>query len=89
VLSCPDCARYIAARTSTSASPRRHGAALHRRPSGGQWATLDLLSNGQVDFAASRMRPARIPFGVSFEDSQSIFSEGLELVRTCGRARIA
>ena len=48
-----------------------------------QWATLDLLSNGRVDFAAGRGYDRReyLPFHVSFEDNQSIFDEGLELVR--------
>ncbi|HWV43546.1 LLM class flavin-dependent oxidoreductase [Pseudorhodoplanes sp.] len=49
-----------------------------------QWATLDLLSGGRVDFAAGRGYDRReyIPFGVSFEDNQSIFDEGMEVVRT-------
>jgi alkanesulfonate monooxygenase SsuD/methylene tetrahydromethanopterin reductase-like flavin-dependent oxidoreductase (luciferase family) len=49
-----------------------------------QWATLDLLSGGRVDFAAGRGYDRReyIPFGVSFEDNQSIFDEGMEIVRT-------
>src|SRR5260370_20668659 len=48
-----------------------------------QWATLDLLSNGPGDFAAGRGSDRReyLPFHVSFEDNQSIFDEGLELVR--------
>jgi alkanesulfonate monooxygenase SsuD/methylene tetrahydromethanopterin reductase-like flavin-dependent oxidoreductase (luciferase family) len=48
-----------------------------------QWATLDLLSNGRVDFAAGRGYDRREyqPFGVSFEDNQSIFDEGVEIVR--------
>src|SRR5262249_36377574 len=48
-----------------------------------QWATLDLLSNGRVDFAAGRGYDRReyLPFGASFEDNQGIFEEGLELVR--------
>ena len=48
-----------------------------------QWATLDLLSNGCVDFAAGRGYDRReyLPFGVSFEDNQGIFDEGLEVVR--------
>ena len=48
-----------------------------------QWATLDLLSNGRVDFAAGRGYDRReyLPFHVSFDDNQSIFDEGLELVR--------
>jgi alkanesulfonate monooxygenase SsuD/methylene tetrahydromethanopterin reductase-like flavin-dependent oxidoreductase (luciferase family) len=49
-----------------------------------QWATLDLLSGGRVDFAAGRGYDRReyIPFGVSFDDNQSIFDEGMEIVRT-------
>jgi alkanesulfonate monooxygenase SsuD/methylene tetrahydromethanopterin reductase-like flavin-dependent oxidoreductase (luciferase family) len=48
-----------------------------------QWATLDLLSNGRVDFAAGRGYDRReyLPFGVSFDDNQSIFDEGVEIVR--------
>src|SRR5262249_56119880 len=48
-----------------------------------QWATLDLLSNGRVDFAAGRGYDRReyLPFHVSFEDNQGIFDEGLEVVR--------
>ena len=48
-----------------------------------QWASLDLLSNGRVDFAAGRGYDRREyqPFNVSFEDNQSIFDEGVEIVR--------
>ena len=48
-----------------------------------QWATLDLLSGGRVDFACGRGYDQReyLPFHVSFEDNQGIFEEGLELVR--------
>jgi len=48
-----------------------------------QWATLDLLSNGRVDFAAGRGYDKReyLPFHVSFEDNQGIFEEGLEVVQ--------
>ena len=48
-----------------------------------QWATLDLLSDGRVDFAAGRGYDRREygPLGVSFEDNQSIFEEGMEIVR--------
>ena len=50
---------------------------------GEQWATLDLLSGGRVDFAVGRGYDKReyLPFHVSFEDNQGIFEEGLELVR--------
>jgi alkanesulfonate monooxygenase SsuD/methylene tetrahydromethanopterin reductase-like flavin-dependent oxidoreductase (luciferase family) len=49
-----------------------------------QWATLDLLSNGRVDFAAGRGYDSReyAPFKVSFADNQGIFEEGMERVRT-------
>jgi len=49
-----------------------------------QWATLDLLSNGRVDFAVGRGYDRReyAPFAISFEDNQGIFEEGLGLVRT-------
>ena len=48
-----------------------------------EWATLDLLSGGRVDFAAGRGYDRReyAPLGVSFDDNQSIFEEGMELVR--------
>jgi alkanesulfonate monooxygenase SsuD/methylene tetrahydromethanopterin reductase-like flavin-dependent oxidoreductase (luciferase family) len=47
------------------------------------WATLDLLSGGRVDFAAGRGYDSReyAPFDVSFADNQSIFEEGMEVVR--------
>ena len=46
-----------------------------------QWATLDLLSGGRVDFAAGRGYDRReyLPFGISFDDNQSIFDEGVEI----------
>src|SRR3954449_9773525 len=48
-----------------------------------QWATLDLLSNGRVDFATGRGYDSREydPFHVSFADNQGIFEEGVEVVR--------
>jgi alkanesulfonate monooxygenase SsuD/methylene tetrahydromethanopterin reductase-like flavin-dependent oxidoreductase (luciferase family) len=48
-----------------------------------QWATLDLLSGGRVDFAAGRGYDRReyAPLGVSFDDNQSIFEEGMAVVR--------
>ena len=87
VLSCPDLVlSYIAARTrhirlapAVTVLPLHHPIRVAE-----QWATLDLLSGGRVDFAAGRGYDRReyLPFGVSFEDNQSIFDEGLELVRT-------
>ena len=46
------------------------------------WATLDLLSGGRVDFAAGRGydRLEYAPFGAPFEDSAELFAEGLEVV---------
>jgi alkanesulfonate monooxygenase SsuD/methylene tetrahydromethanopterin reductase-like flavin-dependent oxidoreductase (luciferase family) len=86
VLSCPDLVlAYIAARTkhirlapAVTVLPLHHPIRVAE-----QWATLDLLSNGRVDFAAGRGYDAReyLPFHVSFDDNQSIFDEGLELVR--------
>jgi alkanesulfonate monooxygenase SsuD/methylene tetrahydromethanopterin reductase-like flavin-dependent oxidoreductase (luciferase family) len=86
VLSCPDLVlAYIAARTrlirlapAVSVLPLHHPIRVAE-----QWATLDLLSNGRVDFAAGRGYDRReyAPFHVSFDDNQSIFDEGLELVR--------
>jgi alkanesulfonate monooxygenase SsuD/methylene tetrahydromethanopterin reductase-like flavin-dependent oxidoreductase (luciferase family) len=87
VLSCPDLVlSYIAARTSrirlapaVTVTPLHHPIRVAE-----QWATLDLLSNGRVDFAAGRGYDSReyAPFKVSFADNQGIFEEGLELVRT-------
>ena len=85
VLSCPDLVlAYIAARTqrirlapAVTVLPLHHPIRVAE-----QWATLDLLSNGRVDFAAGRGYDKReyLPFGVSFDNNQSIFEEGLELV---------
>jgi alkanesulfonate monooxygenase SsuD/methylene tetrahydromethanopterin reductase-like flavin-dependent oxidoreductase (luciferase family) len=46
------------------------------------WATLDLLSGGRVDFAAGRGYDAKefAPFGAPFNDSLPIFEEGLEVL---------
>jgi alkanesulfonate monooxygenase SsuD/methylene tetrahydromethanopterin reductase-like flavin-dependent oxidoreductase (luciferase family) len=86
VLSCPDLVlSYIAARTehirlapAVTVLPLHHPIRVAE-----QWATLDLLSGGRVDFAAGRGYDRReyLPFHVSFEDNQSIFDEGLTLVR--------
>src|SRR3984893_9558338 len=86
VLSCPDLVlSYIAARTkhirlapAVTVLPLHHPIRVAE-----QWATLDLLSGGRVDFAAGRGYDKReyLPFHVSFEDNQGIVEEGLELVR--------
>ncbi len=86
VLSCPDLAlAYIAARTqrirlapAVTVLPLHHPIRVAE-----QWASLDLLSGGRVDFAAGRGYDRReyVPLGVSFDDNQSIFEEGMEVVR--------
>ena len=47
-----------------------------------EWATLDLLSGGRVDFAAGRGydRKEYEPFRRPFEESAELFAEGLEIV---------
>src|SRR6202142_3794180 len=91
VLSCPDLAlAFIAARTqrirlapAVTVLPLHHPIRVAE-----QWATLDLLSGGRVDFACGRGYDQReyLPFHVSFEDNQGIFEEGLELVRRLWQA---
>src|SRR5207247_609589 len=86
VLSCPDLVlSYVAAQTkrirlapAVTVLPLHHPIRVAE-----QWATLDLLSGGRVDFAAGRGYDQReyLPFHVSFEDNQGIFEEGLEVVR--------
>jgi alkanesulfonate monooxygenase SsuD/methylene tetrahydromethanopterin reductase-like flavin-dependent oxidoreductase (luciferase family) len=86
VLSCPDLAlAFIAARTqrirlapAVTVLPLHHP--IHVAE---QWATLDMLSGGRVDFAAGRGydRHEYAPLGVSFDDNQSVFEEGMEIVR--------
>ena len=46
------------------------------------WATLDLLSNGRVDFATGRGydRKEYAPFGADFFASAEIFEEGIEVL---------
>lgn len=50
-----------------------------------EWATLDLLSGGRVDFAAGRGydRHEFEPFGVDFQNSAEQFAEGIELLTKC------
>src|SRR5438105_12898851 len=86
VLSCPDLVlAHVAARTKKiRLAPAVTVLPLHQPIRvAEQWATLDLLSGGRVDFAAGRGYDRReyAPFHVSFEDNQSIFDEGLEVVR--------
>jgi alkanesulfonate monooxygenase SsuD/methylene tetrahydromethanopterin reductase-like flavin-dependent oxidoreductase (luciferase family) len=86
VLSCPDLAlSYVAARTqrirlapAVTVLPLHHPIRVAE-----QWATLDLLSGGRVDFAAGRGYDRReyLPLGVSFDNNQAIFEEGMEIVR--------
>src|SRR5712672_2919841 len=86
VLSCPDlvlsyiaaCTKHIRLAPAVTVLPLHHPIRVAE-----QWATLDLLSNGRVDFAAGRGYDQREyePFHVSFADNQGIFEEGLELVR--------
>jgi alkanesulfonate monooxygenase SsuD/methylene tetrahydromethanopterin reductase-like flavin-dependent oxidoreductase (luciferase family) len=86
VLSCPDLVlANVAARTrhirlapAVTVLPLHHPIRVAE-----QWATLDLLSGGRVDFAAGRGydRQEYRPFKVSFEDNQTIFEEGMEIVR--------
>jgi alkanesulfonate monooxygenase SsuD/methylene tetrahydromethanopterin reductase-like flavin-dependent oxidoreductase (luciferase family) len=86
VLSCPDLVlANVAARTrrirlapAVTVLPLHHPIRVAE-----QWATLDLISGGRVDFAAGRGYDRREygPFGISFEVNQEIFEEGMEVVR--------
>jgi alkanesulfonate monooxygenase SsuD/methylene tetrahydromethanopterin reductase-like flavin-dependent oxidoreductase (luciferase family) len=86
VLSCPDLAlAYIAARThrirlapAVNVLPLHHPIRVAE-----QWATLDLLSGGRVDFAAGRGydRNEYGPFGANFSENAAIFAEGIEIVQ--------
>ncbi len=48
-----------------------------------EWATLDLLSGGRVDFAAGRGYDRREydPFGAPYMDSAEIFEETIDVIR--------
>jgi alkanesulfonate monooxygenase SsuD/methylene tetrahydromethanopterin reductase-like flavin-dependent oxidoreductase (luciferase family) len=91
VLSCPDLAlAWIAARTekirlapAVTVLPLHHPIRVAE-----QWASLDLLSGGRVDFAAGRGYDRREyePLGVDFDNNQSIFEEGMEIVRRLWQA---
>src|ERR1051326_1035609 len=86
VLSCPDLVlSNVAARTkrirlapAVNVLPLHHPIRVAE-----QWATLDLLSSGRVDFASGRGYDRREygPFGADFEDNAATFAEGLEIVQ--------
>ena len=92
VLSCPDLVlSYIAARTkhirlapAVTVTPLHHPIRVAE-----QWATLDLLSGGRVDFAAGRGYDSReyAPFHVDFANNQSIFEEGMEVIQKLWAAK--
>ncbi len=50
-----------------------------------EWATIDQLSGGRVDFACGRGYDSHefTPFGVDFQQSAEQFAEGLELLHKC------
>ena len=85
VMSCPDLAlAYIAARTkrirlapAVTVLPLHHPIRVAE-----QWATLDLLSDGRVDFATGRGydRGEYGPLGAEFNDNATVFAEGLDIV---------
>jgi alkanesulfonate monooxygenase SsuD/methylene tetrahydromethanopterin reductase-like flavin-dependent oxidoreductase (luciferase family) len=86
VLSCPDLVlANVAAQTknirlapAVTVLPMHHP--IHVAE---QWATLDLLSDGRVDWATGRGYDRREyePFGADFDNNQEVFAEGLEIVR--------
>jgi len=85
VLSCPDLAlAYIAARTrrirlapAVTVLPLHHPIRVAE-----QWATLDLLSGGRVDFATGRGYDAGEyrPLNANFAENAAVFAEGLGIV---------
>ena len=86
VLSCPDIVlSFVAARTrairlapAVTVLPLHHPIRVAE-----QWASLDLLSGGRVDFAAGRGYDRREyePLGADFENNQATFEEGMEVLR--------
>ncbi len=85
VNSCPDLAlAYIAGQTkkirlapAVTVLPIHHPIRVAE-----QWATLDLLSGGRVDFATGRGYDAAeyLPFKAPFEDNAAAFAEGLDVI---------
>src|SRR5579884_3591777 len=85
VLSCPALVlAQVAARTSRlRLAPAVTVLPLHHPLQVAEdWATLDLLSGGRVDFAAGRGydRAEYAAFGAPFDDSAAVFAEGLEII---------
>jgi alkanesulfonate monooxygenase SsuD/methylene tetrahydromethanopterin reductase-like flavin-dependent oxidoreductase (luciferase family) len=50
-----------------------------------EWAALDQLSGGRVDFAAGRGYDAHeyVPFGCDFQQAGEMFAEGVDLLNRC------
>jgi luciferase family oxidoreductase group 1 len=75
---------YIAARTQrVRLAPAVNVLPLHNPVLvAEQWATLDLLSGGRVDFATGRGYDRREyePLGADFDNNAAIFAEGVEIV---------
>ena len=85
VLSCPDIVlAYVAAVTErVRLAPAVNVLPLHHPIRvAEQWATLDLLSDGRVDFATGRGYDKREyrPLNAPYEDNTAAFAEGLEVV---------
>ena len=86
VLSCPDIVLgYVAARTerirlapAVNVLPLHHPIRVAE-----QWATLDLLSDGRVDFATGRGYDKReyVPFKAPYENNTAAFAEGLGVLQ--------
>lgn len=86
VTSCPDVMlAYIAARTrrvrlapAVTVLPLHHPIRVAE-----QWATLDLMSGGRVDFAAGRGYDKREygPFKAPYENNTEAFREGLDVLQ--------
>jgi alkanesulfonate monooxygenase SsuD/methylene tetrahydromethanopterin reductase-like flavin-dependent oxidoreductase (luciferase family) len=85
VLSCPDIVlANVAARTTrirlapaVTVLPLHHPIRVAE-----QWATLDLISGGRVDFATGRGYDKReyVPFKAPYDDNTEAFVEGLEVL---------
>jgi alkanesulfonate monooxygenase SsuD/methylene tetrahydromethanopterin reductase-like flavin-dependent oxidoreductase (luciferase family) len=86
VTSCPDLMlAHVAARTTrirlapaVTVLPLHHPIRVAE-----QWATLDLLSGGRVDFATGRGYDRReyAPFAANFEENAAVFAEGCEILQ--------